>query len=74
MSEMCVSATTRSALNEGYHVVLPHDAHATYDIPAVEGLADAVPHAMVSRAAEWALGDQIDIIPRASDIRFAPLS
>ena len=74
MSEMCVSATTRSALNEGYHVVLPHDAHATYDIPAVEGLADAVPHAMVSRAAEWALGDQIDIIPHASDIRFVPLS
>jgi streptothricin hydrolase len=74
MSEMCVSATTRSALNEGYHVVLPHDAHATYDIPAVEGLADAVPHAMVSRAAEWALGDQIDVIPHASDIRFVPLS
>jgi streptothricin hydrolase len=74
MSEMCVSATTRSALNEGYHVVLPHDAHATYDIPAVEGLADAVPHAMVSRAAEWALGDQTDITTHASDIRFVPLS
>jgi hypothetical protein len=29
---------------------------------------------MVSRAAEWALGDQIDIIPHASDIRFVPLS
>jgi nicotinamidase-related amidase len=74
MSEMCVSATTRSALNEGYHVVLPHDGHATYDIPAVEGLADAVPHAMVSRTAEWALGDQIDIIARATDIRFEPLN
>jgi streptothricin hydrolase len=72
MSEMCVSATTRSALNQGYHVVLPHDGHGTYDIPAVEGLADAVPHAMVSRAAEWALGDQIDIIARAADIRFEP--
>jgi nicotinamidase-related amidase len=72
MSEMCVSATTRSALNLGYHVVLPHDGHATYDIPAVEGLADAVPHAMVSRVAEWALGDQIDVIPRAADIRFNP--
>jgi nicotinamidase-related amidase len=70
MSEMCVSATTRSALNLGYHVVMPHDGHATYDIPAVEGLADAVPHAMVSRVAEWALGDQIDIIPLAADIRF----
>jgi nicotinamidase-related amidase len=74
MSEMCVSATTRSALNEGYHVVLPHDGHGTYDIPAVEGLADAVPHAMVSRTAEWALGDQIDIVARAADIRFEPLN
>jgi streptothricin hydrolase len=74
MSEMCVSATARSALNLGYHVVLPHDGHGTYDIPAVEGLADAVPHAMVSRAAEWALGDQIDIVARATDIRFELLN
>ena len=74
MSEMCVSATARSALNLGYHVVLPHDGHATYDIPAVEGLADAVPHAMVSRVAEWALGDEVDIIARAAGIRFEPLS
>jgi streptothricin hydrolase len=70
MSEMCVSATARSALNLGYHVVLPHDGHATYDIPAVDGLADAVPYAMASRVAEWALGDQVDIIARAADIRF----
>jgi streptothricin hydrolase len=73
MSEMCVSATARSALNLGYHVVLPHDGHATYDIPAVEGLADTVPHAMASRVAEWALGDQIDIIAHAADVRFEPL-
>jgi streptothricin hydrolase len=33
-----------------------------------------VPHAMVSRTAEWALGDQIDIIARATDIRFEPLN
>jgi streptothricin hydrolase len=72
MSEMCVSATVRSALDLGYHVVLPHDGHATYDIPAVAGLADAVPHAMVSRVAEWALGDEIDIIARAADVRFGP--
>jgi streptothricin hydrolase len=74
MSEMCVMATARSALHLGYHVVLPHDGHATYDIPAVEGLADAVPHAMVSRTAEWALGDQIDIIARSAGVRFEPLS
>jgi nicotinamidase-related amidase len=67
MSEMCVSATARSALNLGHHVVLPHDGHATYDIPAVEGLADAVPHAMASRVAEWALGDQIDVT-HAADV------
>lgn len=73
MSEMCVSATARSALNLGYHVVLPHDGHATYDIPAVEGLADAVPHAMASRVAEWALGDEIDIIAHAADVQFEPV-
>ncbi|MFC0432647.1 isochorismatase family protein [Kutzneria buriramensis] len=72
MSEMCVSATARSALALGYHVVLPHDAHATHDIPAVEGLADQVPHAMVSRVAEWALGDEIDVVAHAADIRFVP--
>jgi streptothricin hydrolase len=71
-SDMCVSATARSALNLGYHVVMPHDGHATYDIPAVEGLAGAVPHAMASRAAEWALGDQVGIIPRAAGVRFTP--
>jgi len=72
MSEMCVSATARSALRLGFHVVLPHDAHATYDIPAVPGLAEAVPHAMVSRVAEWALGDEIDLIGHAVDVAFAP--
>jgi len=73
MSDMCVSATARTALNLGYHTVLPHDGHATYDIPAVAGLAEMVPHAMASRAAEWALGDEIDIIPRAAGLEFEPL-
>jgi len=72
LSDMCVGAAARAALNLGCHVVMPHDAHATYDIPAVEGLADAVPHAMASRAAEWSLGDQADIIARAADVRFTP--
>ena len=53
-------------------IVLPHDGHATYDIPAVEGLADAVPHTMASRVAQWALGDQIDIIAHAADVQFQP--
>jgi streptothricin hydrolase len=74
LSEMCVSATARSALTRGYQVVLPHDAHATYDIPAVAGMAELVPHAMVSRAAEWALGDEIHVMAHAADIRFEATS
>ena len=31
-----------------------------------------VPHAMASRVAEWALGDQIDIIAHATDVGFRP--
>jgi hypothetical protein len=31
---MCVAATARTALARGFRVVLPHDGHATYDIPA----------------------------------------
>ena len=70
MSEMCVAATARTAMALGFHVVMPHDAHGTYDIPAVAGLADLVPARMVSRVAEWSLGDQIDIVGRAADVRF----
>jgi streptothricin hydrolase len=70
-SEMCVAATARSALAAGLRVVLPHDAHATYDIPAVPGMADAVPAAAVSRVAEWSLGDGLDLVPTADGVTFA---
>ncbi|MEU7644784.1 cysteine hydrolase family protein [Streptomyces huasconensis] len=70
MSEMCVSATARTALELGFRVVLPHDAHATYDIPAAEGISDLVPAAVASRVAEWALGDEVEIVARARDVRF----
>jgi nicotinamidase-related amidase len=30
-SELCIEATSRGALAEDFHVVLPHGAHATYD-------------------------------------------
>ncbi|WP_421108668.1 isochorismatase family protein [Streptomyces sp. NEAU-S77] len=70
MSEMCVSATARTALELGYRVVMPHDSHATYDIPAAADISDAVPAAMASRVAEWALGDEIEIIARAADLTF----
>ncbi|MFG7946763.1 isochorismatase family protein [Streptomyces cacaoi] len=70
LSEMCVSATARTALRLGYRVVLPHDAHATYDVPAAEDISGVVPAAMAARAAEWALGDEIEIVPFARDVRF----
>lgn len=69
-SEMCVMATARTALELDFRVVLPHDAHATYDIPAAEGISDMVPSAMVSRVAEWALGDEVEIVARAQDVDF----
>ena len=71
LSEMCVSATARSALAHGLHVVIPHDAHATYDIPAIDHLSERIPAKTVSRVAEWALGDEVHIVPRAEDVRFS---
>ncbi|MEU7132880.1 isochorismatase family protein [Streptomyces sp. NPDC046261] len=70
MSEMCVSATARTALELGYRVVMPHDSHATYDIPAAAGISGPVPAAMVSRVAEWALGDGIEIVAHAAEVAF----
>ena len=70
MSEMCVSATARSALEKGFGVVLPHDAHATCDIPAAPGLGVAVPAAIVARVTEWALGDEIELVRSAAPVTF----
>ncbi|MFJ2738885.1 isochorismatase family protein [Streptomyces sp. NPDC087440] len=70
-SEMCVGATARAALERGFRVVMPHDAHATYDIPAAEGISGPVPAAMVSRVAEWALGDEVEVVAGAADVRFS---
>jgi nicotinamidase-related amidase len=69
-SEMCVAATARGALARGLHVLLPHDAHATYDIPAVDGLAELVPAHQVARVAEWSLGDEVEIVAHAADVEF----
>ncbi|MGH3347077.1 MAG: isochorismatase family protein [Nocardioides sp.] len=71
-SEMCVAATARSALARGFTVVLPRDGHTTYDVPA-DGTAPAVPAALVSRVAEWSLGDQVIAPDRAADVAFGPL-
>jgi nicotinamidase-related amidase len=73
MSEMCVQATARTALALGYRVVLPHDAHATQNIPAAPGISDAIPAATVSRVAEWALGSDVEIRAYASDVHFTAL-
>ncbi|MFD5393626.1 isochorismatase family protein [Streptomyces sp. NPDC127097] len=70
LSEMCVSATARTALARDFRVVLPHDAHATYDIPAAPGISERVPAALSSRAAEWALGDEIEIVARTAEVTF----
>ena len=72
MSEMCVSATARTALDRGYRVVLPHDAHGTYDIPAGPGFDQDVPAAVAARVAAWSLGDQVELVPRSDEVSFEP--
>ena len=54
LSEMCVSATVRGALARRLQVVLVSDAHATYPV-------DDIPAAVVSRVAEHALGDEVEL-------------
>jgi len=70
MSEMCVQATARTALELGYRVVLPYDAHATHDVPAAPGISEAVPAAVVSRVAAWAISADADVTTPASAVRF----
>ena len=55
LSEMCVSATVRGAFARGVEVVLVHDAHATYNL-------EEIPASIVSRVAEHALGDQLELV------------
>ena len=73
MSEMCVAATARTALARRLGVVMPHDAHATYDIGAAPGISAEVPAAMASRVAEWSLGDEVEVVAHASDVEFVPV-
>lgn len=72
MSEMCVAATARTALAQGFGVVMPHDAHATYNIGPAPGIADEVPAAMASRVAEWSLGDEVEVVAHTTDVTFTP--
>ncbi|CUM42939.1 Isochorismatase [Streptomyces venezuelae] len=70
MSEMCVQATARTALERGYRVVVPYDAHATQDCPAVPGICEAVPAATVSRVAAYALGSDAEVTVPTADVTF----
>lgn len=70
LSEMCLAATARAALEKGFAVILSHDGHATYDVPAGPGNSEAVPARLAARAAEWSLGDDIILLGAAGDIRF----
>lgn len=70
LSEMCVAATARTALAKGFSVVLPHDAHATYAIPASDGYGPGVPAWAVARVAEWSLGDEVELVESASSVTF----
>jgi nicotinamidase-related amidase len=66
LSEMCVSATIRAAFSRGFEVVLVRDAHATHDLPEIT--AD-----VVSRVAEHALGDQLDLLDSSEVAFVSPL-
>jgi streptothricin hydrolase len=72
MSEMCVAATARSAMERGYEVVLAHDAHGTYNIPALANGEPEVPAELAARAAEWSLGDDVLIPLTSESVRFRP--
>ncbi|MFD3533825.1 isochorismatase family protein [Streptomyces sp. NPDC058664] len=70
MSEMCVQATARTALERGYRVVVPYDAHATQDVPAAPGIGGAIPAATVSRVAAYALGGDAETTVPAARVTF----
>ncbi|MGV9312324.1 isochorismatase family protein [Streptomyces sp. NPDC003691] len=63
LSEMCVSATARGALDHGLRVVLPHDTHTTYAL-------DDLPAPVVSRVAEHALGSDPEFVTTAAAVPF----
>ena len=72
LSEMCVAATARSAMERGYEVVLAHDAHGTYHVPALAHGEPEVPAKLAARAAEWSLGDHVLIPLTSESVRFRP--
>ncbi|MFI6283925.1 isochorismatase family protein [Streptomyces sp. NPDC051018] len=67
LSEMCVSATARGALDRDIEVVLPRDAHGTYGL-------DDIPASVVSRVAEHALGSDPEFVRTADAVRFTAVA
>lgn len=70
MSEMCVAATARGALHRGLTVVMARDAHATCPVPDEGPHAPPVSAHLVSRVAEWSLGDEPILVDHSSAVRF----
>jgi nicotinamidase-related amidase len=68
MTHMCVSATTRSALDHGYATTVVADAVATRLLPDPLGGAD-IPAAQIHRTALAELADRFATIARVSDIK-----
>jgi nicotinamidase-related amidase len=68
MTHMCVSATTRSALDHGYSTTVVSDAVATRPLPDPLGGGD-IPAAQIHRTALAELNDRFAVIARAADIK-----
>jgi streptothricin hydrolase len=71
LSEMCVAATARSAMDLGYRVVLAHDSHATFPVPPFGPGEPELPASHAARAAEWSLGDSVIIPAVATEVLFS---
>ncbi|MDO9454660.1 isochorismatase family protein [Nocardioides sp.] len=71
-SEMCVAATARGVVACGAAVVLPHDAHSTWDVPAGPAGA-AIPADHVRRVAAWSLGDDAHLPLTSVEVTFAAM-
>ena len=68
MTHMCVSATTRSALDHGYSVTVLSDATATRDLPDPLGGHD-LPARQVHHTALAELADRFAAIARVAEIK-----
>ncbi len=68
MTHMCVSATTRSALDHGYTVTVASDAVATRDLPDPLGGPDLLAE-QVNRAALAELADRFATVALVAEIK-----